>query len=117
MDNSTVLDRDALRAALIERLPAFVRAHVESDTLVREHGTEIRVGRRGSLSVRLDSGAWFDHEAGRGGDVLDLARALTNARDFHGKFVLIVGVESCASSTRRRAFIAALSHVRRRISP
>ena len=35
----------------------------------------------------------------------------------HGKFVLIVGVESCASSTRRRAFIAALSHVRRRISP
>ena len=35
----------------------------------------------------------------------------------HGKFVLIVGVESRASSTRRVAFIAALSHVRRRISP
>ena len=35
----------------------------------------------------------------------------------YGKFVLIVGVESCASSTRRRAFIAALSHVLRRISP
>ena len=34
--------------------------------------TELRFGRHGSLSVRLDSGQWFDFEAGAGGGVLDL---------------------------------------------
>ena len=33
---------------------------------------ELRFGRRGSLSVRLDTGQWFDHENGTGGGVLDL---------------------------------------------
>ena len=33
---------------------------------------ELRYGRRGSLSVRLDTGAWFDHEAGEGGGVVAL---------------------------------------------
>lgn len=33
---------------------------------------ELRYGRKGSLSVRLDTGQWFDHEAGEGGGVLDL---------------------------------------------
>ena len=33
---------------------------------------ELRYGRKGSLAVRLDSGQWFDHEAGAGGGVLDL---------------------------------------------
>ena len=32
----------------------------------------MRFGRRGSLSVRLDCGTWFDDEAGEGGGVLDL---------------------------------------------
>ena len=36
--------------------------------------SELRYGRRGSLSVRLDSGTWFDFEAGEGGGVLDLVR-------------------------------------------
>ena len=75
-------DRDALRAALLERLPEFVRAQTAPDTPIRETGGDIRVGRRGSLSVRLDSGVWFDHEAGAGGDVFELACALTGARDF-----------------------------------
>ena len=35
-------------------------------------GRELRFGRRGSLSVRLDTGTWHDHEAGEGGGVLDL---------------------------------------------
>ena len=34
--------------------------------------TELRYGRKGSLSVRLDSGTWFDFEAGTGGGVLAL---------------------------------------------
>ena len=33
---------------------------------------DLRFGRRGSLSVRLDAGQWFDHESGVGGGVLDL---------------------------------------------
>ena len=33
---------------------------------------ELRFGQHGSLSVQLDKGAWFDHETGEGGGVLDL---------------------------------------------
>ena len=37
--------------------------------------TELRFGAQGSLSVDLDKGTWFDHEAGKGGGVMDfLAR-------------------------------------------
>lgn len=35
---------------------------------------ELRFGTRGSLSVSLDKGTWHDHEAGRGGGVLDLVQ-------------------------------------------
>ena len=33
---------------------------------------ELRYGRRGSLSVQLDKGAWFDHEKDEGGGVIEL---------------------------------------------
>ena len=35
---------------------------------------ELRFGTRGSLAVSLDKGTWHDHEAGRGGGVLDLVQ-------------------------------------------
>ena len=35
---------------------------------------EWRYGRKGSLAVRLDSGQWFDHEAGAGGGVIALVK-------------------------------------------
>ena len=35
-------------------------------------GRELRYGRRGSLSVDLAGGRWFDHEAGEGGGVVEL---------------------------------------------
>ena len=38
----------------------------------RRSQTELRFGRRGSVCVRLDSGTWYDHEAGEGGGMLDL---------------------------------------------
>ena len=44
--------------------------------LPREHGCELRYGRRGSMSVDLDRGAWFDHEAGVGGGVIALVEHL-----------------------------------------
>ena len=40
----------------------------------RRSRSELRFGRRGSLSVALKAGTWFDHEAGEGGGVLDLVR-------------------------------------------
>ena len=35
---------------------------------------EMRYGRKGSLAVRIDSGQWFDHEAGAGGGVIALVK-------------------------------------------
>ena len=35
-------------------------------------GSELRYGRRGSLSIALDRGTWFDFAAGTGGGVIDL---------------------------------------------
>ena len=41
----------------------------------RHHGgQEWRYGARGSLSVRIDKGTWFDNEAGAGGGILILIR-------------------------------------------
>ena len=40
--------------------------------LPRDAGRELRYGRRGSLSVDLDRGVWFDHEAGVGGGTIAL---------------------------------------------
>ena len=76
------LDRDAVRAALLEQLPAFVRAYAAPDTPVRELRGEIRVGRKGSLSIVRANGVFFDHESGCGGDVFELACKLTGARGF-----------------------------------
>lgn len=39
--------------------------------------TELRYGKRGSLSVDLAKGTWFDHETNVGGGVLDLVTRLT----------------------------------------
>jgi hypothetical protein len=39
--------------------------------------TELRYGQRGSLSVNLVKGTWFDHEANEGGGVLDLVQRET----------------------------------------
>src|SRR5262245_61157851 len=36
--------------------------------------TELRFGHRGSLSVDLTKGTWFDHEANEGGGVVDLLK-------------------------------------------
>ena len=35
---------------------------------------ELRYGNNGSLSVNLEKGTYYDHEAGEGGGVLDLIR-------------------------------------------
>ncbi len=99
-------DRHALRAALLERLPEFVRAYAPADTVVREHGHEIRIGRKGSIAIARDQGLYFDFEHGRGGDVLALAAELTGARDFPSTLravaAFVGGVPMPASRDRTR---------------
>jgi hypothetical protein len=41
---------------------------------VQKHGHEWRYGNRGSLSIDLAKGHWFDHEANTGGGVFDLIK-------------------------------------------
>src|ERR1700719_2645940 len=41
-------------------------------TSKQQGGLECRYGRRGSLSIDLRKGTYFDHEAAQGGGVLDL---------------------------------------------
>jgi putative DNA primase/helicase len=40
----------------------------------QKRGDEWRYGNRGSLSIDLTNGRWFDHEANKGGGVFDLIR-------------------------------------------
>ena len=40
----------------------------------QKHGHEWRYGNRGSLSIDLAKGHWFDHEANTGGGVFDLIK-------------------------------------------
>ena len=40
----------------------------------QKHGCEWRYGNRGSLSIDLAKGHWFDHEANTGGGVFDLIK-------------------------------------------
>ena len=98
--------RHALRAALLERLPEFVRAYAPPDTVVREHGHEIRIGRKGSIAIARDDGRYFNFERGRGGDVLALAGELTGARDFPSTLravaAFVGGVPMPASRDRTR---------------
>ena len=42
------------------------------DRPCRKTGGEWRFGAKGSLAVRVAAGKWYDHEAGKGGGVLDL---------------------------------------------
>ena len=59
-------------ASLIEPVARDLLDAERGDPVVR--GTELRYGRRGSMSVDCVRGTWFDHEVGVGGGVLDLAR-------------------------------------------
>lgn len=70
-------DRDDI-AALIEPVARILLGDPNSH-LSSQH--EFRYGSRGSLSIDLKKGTWFDHERGIGGGVLDLIADQTG-RDF-----------------------------------
>ena len=74
MTNSTAIDaeRTARRLDFASLAGPVVRALLGDPNPRMSTARDLRFGRRGSLAVRLDTGQWFDHEAGTGGGVLDL---------------------------------------------
>ena len=83
---ATILCRASCRARGSPDSDPMMRAPLDFESLARpvalallgepnprmSTATELRYGRKGSLAVGLDSGAWFDFEAGDGGGVLAL---------------------------------------------
>lgn len=67
---SNLEQRTDLRAAM----PAVAKALLGDPKDKVRKGTEWRYRTRGSLSIDLSKGTWFDHEAGQGGGVIDLIR-------------------------------------------
>lgn len=69
------LDPKPLKAALNGRLHELARQVIGEPNRHLSSRRELRFGRNGSLSLVLagpDAGAWFDHEAGEGGDLFAL---------------------------------------------
>jgi putative DNA primase/helicase len=60
---------------LSHRIESLIPALIPDRLIVRTR-TGLRVGNKGALSVRVrpDPGNWYDHEAGVGGDALDLVK-------------------------------------------
>jgi hypothetical protein len=75
-----VVDRLAEWAASIQFRPAGDFNSMEPVALrllgepAQKHGHEWRYGNRGSLSIDVAKGRWFDHEANIGGGVFDLIK-------------------------------------------
>jgi hypothetical protein len=69
----------------------------------QKHGNEWRYGNRGSLSIDLTNGRWFDHEADKGGGVFDLIRRQ--------------GHEQPVAWLRREGLMASQPHVVARTEP
>lgn len=74
-------DTQAIKAALVADMPRLLQT-LFNDKRITRHGHEWRIGTNGALSVRSD-GCWYSHEAGAGGDILDLI-AFALATDFKG---------------------------------
>lgn len=70
-----------IKAALLNDLSGLLHTLFPHKPIVWRKG-EWRIGTHGSLSVRAD-GCWYNHEAGAGGDILDIV-AFAQATDFKG---------------------------------
>jgi hypothetical protein len=63
--SKTEIDFQALMEPVTRRLFGDPNPHLSNST-------NLCFGNRGSLAINLYKGAWYDHELGRGGGVLDL---------------------------------------------
>lgn len=62
------------RPDLSQLMPTVAKALFGEPAHTEKQGREWRYRRKGSLSIDVSKGTWFDHEAGKGGGVLDLIR-------------------------------------------
>jgi hypothetical protein len=61
-------------AELVILIEPLARHFFGEPNRARSSKTELRFGSHGSLSVDLEKGTWYDHEATEGGGVIDLVR-------------------------------------------
>jgi hypothetical protein len=78
-------DLEDLRRRLLAELELLVETLFGEPNKQMSTRRQFRFGARGSLAVELarNRGAWFSHEAGKGGDVFDMIAYATN-QDFSG---------------------------------
>ena len=66
-------DRDVVQAALHKgEVESLFKAHIGlwvERPLCRAYGEELRFGTKGGFVVKTQTGQWYDHVAGRGGDL------------------------------------------------
>jgi hypothetical protein len=71
-------DRDTTFAAdLASEMEGVARSLLGEPNRALSTRRELRFGRKGSLSVNIEQGTFFDHEIGEGGGVLDLIKRET----------------------------------------
>lgn len=71
------LDRARIKEAVCQRAAEIARAVLGHENAAMSSKRELRFGRKGSLAIIVagqKAGIWYDHEAGEGGDLLDLIR-------------------------------------------
>lgn len=92
MPLSTLSEIQILHLQLLVRLPELTAALFpkEPKQITKR---EIRIGRKGSLAINRETGLWYSHEVGNGGDILrlieyalrvDFRGALAYARNYLG---------------------------------
>lgn len=91
MPSHTLHDSATVRSLLIPHLPRLVE-HLFSDRVIHRSAHEYRIGRNGSISIRLSDGSYYNHETGEGGDIFALIQHVlrtdfSNALRFACSFV------------------------------
>ena len=100
------------REDIAKKMEATAHALLGDPNSRNRRGKEWRYGSKGSLSIDLSKGTWFDYEAGEGGGVLDLIkreiggdtrRALEWLERETGNYVPTVKLASKAEADKERS--------------
>jgi hypothetical protein len=63
-----------MNSKFVAAMPAVARELLGAENKNLSSPTELRFGSKGSLSIHLANGTWFDHEADQGGGVVELVQ-------------------------------------------
>jgi len=93
------IDAYAIKHALAGREAEVVERYRGPPNRALSNRRELRWGRQGSLSLKVDSGLWYDHELARGGDILEFLKHETG-RDFGEVLALAAEVAKLSHPSR-----------------